>query len=390
MEYDIATRCLYGDGSELPCEGAGALSFPIYQSATFSHRDIGHADESPGHGYDYSRMQNPTREQLEKVVAALEYGRDCLAFSSGMAAVAAVMELFAPGDHILTDSDLYGGSVRLFQHISQKNGVHFTHTDLRENAERFVTPATKAIFVETPTNPMMHVVDLEKLCQVAREYHLLLIVDNTFLSPYFQNPLELGADIVLHSGTKYLGGHNDTLAGFLITKDPELGEHLRFIAKTTGGNLAPFDSWLVLRGIKTLAVRMEKAQENALAIVEWLQSNPRVDQVFYPGIKGTPDYAISCKQARGFGGMISFSVESEALALSILRNVQLIHFAESLGGVETLITYPITQTHADVPQDILKKNGVSNRLLRLSVGIESLKDIQRELERLLPFTSSEN
>lgn len=379
MEYNIPTKCIYGSGKEPDCDRSGALSFPIYQSATFAHHGLG-----DGTGYDYSRMQNPTREQLEYVVSSLENGVDTVAFSSGMAAITAVMELFRPGDHIITDSDLYGGSIRLFEHINQKNGVTFDHINcVEENPEDYINEHTKAIFIETPTNPMMNVVDIRAIADIAQKHHLHLIVDNTFLSPYFQNPLDLGADIVVHSGTKYLGGHNDTIAGFVVTSSSEIAEKIRFVTKTTGAGLAPFDAWLILRGIKTLAVRMEQSQRNAFEIVKFLQNNPKVTKVFYPGIEGTKGYEVCKRQARGFGGMITFEVESKELAVSVLSSVRLIHFAESLGGVETLITYPITQTHADVPLETLAKNGVTDRILRLSVGIEDVRDLIAEFERVL-------
>lgn len=378
MEYKIPTKCLYGNGEKLSVDSSGALSFPIYQSATFAHSEPGEST-----GYDYSRMQNPTREQLEHVVASLENGTEALAFSSGMAAIAAVMDLFQPGDHIITDSDLYGGSFRLFQNISRKNGVLFDHVDLqREKIENFITKHTKAIFVETPTNPTMHIIDIQNLARKAGKKGILLIVDNTFFTPYLQNPLDLGADIVVHSGTKYLGGHNDTVAGFAITSSEEIGEKLRFISKTTGAGLAPFDSWLILRGIKTLPLRMERSAQNTRKIVEWLKQEETVTRIYYPGMEGSAGYEICKRQARGFGSMISFEVKSKRQALEILKRVRLIHFAESLGGVETLITYPVTQTHADVAPEILAKNGITDRMLRLSVGIEDIQDLLTELERV--------
>lgn len=381
MEYGISTKCLYGNGEEVSADKSGAISFPIYQTATFAHKGIGEST-----GYDYSRLQNPTREQLEKVVASLEHGADALAFSSGMAAITALMELFQPGDHIITDCDLYGGSIRLFDNISKKNGILISSVDCsgRDCAdfEKLVGENTKAIFIETPTNPMMNVIDIGKLAEIAKKHHLLLIVDNTFLSPYFQNPLKLGADIVVHSGTKYLGGHNDTIAGFLVTSSAELSERLKFIIKTVGSGLAPFDSWLILRGIKTLAIRMERAEKNAGKLVEWLCQEQKVTKVYYPGMPEHPGHEVCKKQARGFGCMVTFEVETKELAHRILKEVRLIHFAESLGGVETLITYPITQTHADVPKEVLAANGVTGRILRLSVGIEDTEDLIKELERI--------
>lgn len=376
MEYNFLTKCVHGNGRDTSCDGSGAISFPIYQSATFAHKGLGEST-----GYDYSRLQNPTREQLEKVVASLEHGTDALAFSSGMAAIASLMELFQPGDHIIAVNDLYGGSIRLFDHISKKNGIKFSHEDLSKvSLEPLITPETKAVIIETPTNPMMNVIDIQKTAEIAHKHNLLLIVDNTFLSPYFQNPILLGADIVIHSGTKYLGGHNDTLAGFLVTASEDIAERLRFIIKTTGSGLAPMDSWLILRGIKTLGLRMDKAQENALAIVKWLKEEDRVSKVFYPGLPENPGYEVCLRQSRGFGCMISFEVESRELAAHILKHVRLIQFAESLGGVESLITYPITQTHADVPEDILAANGITDCVLRLSVGIEDICDLIKELE----------
>jgi len=375
MSLEFATRCLYGNKEKFEKESTGTISFPIYQTATYAHPEVGQST-----GFDYSRLQNPTRQQLEKVVASLEKGIDALAFSSGMAAITALMEIFRPGDHIITDADLYGGSIRLFDNINEKNGLVFSHIDCsKEDVSEFVMENTKAIFIETPTNPMMNVIDIRKIANTAKENKLLLIVDNTFLSPYFQNPLELGADIVIHSGTKYLGGHNDTLAGFIVTNNQEISDKLRFIIKTVGSGLAPFDSWLILRGIKTLPIRMEKSQENARAIVEFLLSSSKVKNVYYPGIEGSKGYEICKSQARGFGAMITFEVESADLAKHILKHTQLIPFAESLGGVETLLTYPCTQTHADVPEEVRIANGITDCVLRLSAGIEDKKDLIEDL-----------
>lgn len=378
MSYDIATKCIHLEGA---CKDGiyGAVSFPIFQTATFAHPGVGQST-----GYDYSRLQNPTREQLERIVASLENGFDALAYSSGMAAIGAVLELFAPGDHLIVEEDLYGGSVRLFQSISRKNGLTFTCLDMsREDIEEYITPDTKAVFIETPTNPMMHVVDIAKLAQVTKAHGLLLIVDNTFLSPYLQNPLNLGADIVIHSGTKYLGGHNDTLAGFAVTGSEELSEKLRFLMKTTGAMLGPFDSWLLLRGIQTLPVRMKAAQENAWQIARWLTRQKHVKKVLYPGLPDHPGHEIMKKQSRGFGAMVSFEVDSKEYACSILHKIRLIQYAESLGGTETLITYPLTQTHADVPKELLEKNGITEGLLRLSAGIEDTEDLIRDLSQAM-------
>lgn len=375
-EYAIATRCIYNDVASNDGENSyGAISYPIYQTATFAHKGVGKST-----GFDYSRLQNPTRAHLEEVVASLEHGADAVAFTTGMAAITLLMDLFHPGDHIIADSDLYGGSIRLFDHVCEKNGIHFTRVDCtKADVESLVQDNTKAIYVETPTNPMMGVLDIAKLSDIAKRHGVLLIVDNTFLSPYFQNPIDLGADIVVHSGTKFLGGHNDTLAGFLVAANEELAEKIRFLIKTVGSGLAPFDSWLILRGIKTLPLRMEKAQENAQSIVEWLLSQDKVKKVYYPGIPGSQGYEICKKQARGFGSMITFEVETPELAQKILEKVRLIRFAESLGGVETLITYPVTQTHADVPEEIRIANGITDSVLRLSVGIEDSGDLIEDL-----------
>ncbi|MCD7804527.1 MAG: PLP-dependent aspartate aminotransferase family protein [Oscillospiraceae bacterium] len=379
MKRGIETKCIYGDGAKFDGDKTGSISFPIYQTATFAHPEVGQST-----GFDYSRMQNPTRQQLEQVVASLENGVDALAFSSGMAAMTALMELFHPGDHIITDADLYSESIRLFRSISQKNGITFSYIDCtKEDAESYIQENTKAILIETPTNPMMNVIDIRSMAEIAKRHGLLFIVGNTFLSPYFQKPLTLGADIVLHSGTKFLGGHNDTLAGFLVTGSKELSEKFRYIFKTVGSGLAPFDSWLILRGIKTLPIRMERSQENAQAIVAFLQGERRVRRVCYPGIPGTRSYEICKRQASGFGSMITFEVESKEMALHILKNTKLIPFAESLGGVETLLTYPITQTHADVPADVLQKNGITDRILRLSVGIETKDDLIQDLKQAM-------
>jgi len=377
MEYQAATKCLHLKERENVEKAFGAISFPIYQTATFAHKGVGEST-----GYDYSRLQNPTREQLEKTVAALEKGTDAIGFSSGMAAIGAVMELFHPGDHVIIEADLYGGSIRLFKNINVKNGISFTRIDLsRQDVRDYITDKTRAVFLETPTNPMMHVTDIQKLAEITRNKGILLIVDNTFLSPYFQNPLELGADIVIHSGTKYLNGHNDAIAGFTVVRDEELKERLRFVYKTTGACLAPFDSWLILRGIKTLALRVEKAQENAFRLAKWLKEQKQVTKVLYPGLSEHPGYDIMKKQCRGFGSMLSFEVENEELAKSILNKVKLIQFAESLGGVETLITYPAIQTHADVPKEERLENGITSRLLRMSVGIEDAGDLIKDLEQ---------
>ncbi len=371
---DFNTLCVHGN--DYKYDNTGSVSIPIFQTATFAHPGVGQST-----GFDYSRLQNPTREHLEKTVANLEGGVDAMAFSSGMAAISALMELYQPGSHIIVSDDLYGGSHRLFRNISQKNGITFSLVDTSDitQIESRIRPQTKAVFIETPTNPMMHVTDIARVAELTKSHNLLLIVDNTFLTPYYQKPLALGADIVMHSGTKFLGGHNDTLAGFLVVADSGLSEQLRFIYKTIGACLSPFDSWLIIRGLKTLAVRMDRQQENAIKLSQWLMSQEKVKAVHYVGLPSHPNYEISKRQSTGFGSMISFETDSEETAKRVLSKVTLIQFAESLGGVETLITYPMLQTHSDIPKEEREAKGIHERLLRLSVGLESADDLISDL-----------
>lgn len=373
---DFETLCVHG--GEQTDSLTGAIAAPIYQSATFVHPGLGEST-----GYDYTRQQNPTRERLEKLLAALEGACDAIAFSSGMAAISTFMELFKPGDHIVASDDLYGGSIRLFQHISEKNGLKFSYGKTTAEVIALIGADTKAVFLETPTNPMMRIYDIAAIAGAISGKDILLAVDNTFLTPYYQRPLALGADVVLHSGSKYLGGHNDTIAGFLAAGDEALAERLRFIAKTTGGGLAPFDSFLLIRGIKTLALRMDRQQESAQIIAEWLLGQPLVTAVNYPGIKTHPDYALSVRQASGFGAMISFSVADKAVLAQVLERVKVIKYAESLGGTESLITYPMLQTHADIPEKERIAKGIDDRLLRLSVGLETVRDLVADLAQAL-------
>ncbi len=378
MERGLNTRCLHLEETEGKLEHYGAISYPIYQTATYEHPQVGQST-----GFDYSRLQNPTREHLEKLVAGLEGGIDAFALSTGMAAITLLMELFKPGDHLIVEADLYGGSIRLFDHVNKKNNYEFTYQNCAEDdIEGAIQENTRAIYIETPTNPMMNVSDIAAIAEIAKRHGLLLIVDNTFLSPYFQNPLKLGADVVVHSGTKFLGGHNDTLAGFLVTNNEEVRDRLRFLIKTTGAGLAPFDCWLIQRGMKTLGIRMERSQANAIRIAEWLKTQSIVRKVYYPGLPEHPGYEIMKKQARGFGSMITFQVDSREHALQILKQIRVIKFAESLGGVETLITYPTTQTHADVPEEVRLKNGITPCTLRLSAGIEDVEDLLGELSEV--------
>ncbi len=358
----------------------GAVATPIFQSATFAHEGLDKDSE-----FSYSRLQNPTRAALENRVAELEDGVDAIAFSSGMAAETTLMNLFESQGHIIAGDDLYGGTLRLFRHISTPAGLRFDFTDMssQENIRRKLRPDTKAVYVETPSNPTMQVTDIAAVADIVHSVGGLLIVDNTFLSPLFQRPLELGADIVVHSGTKYLGGHNDTLAGFLVVKDPEIAEKLRFHAKTVGACLAPFDCLLLERGIKTLAVRLEKQAANAEKIAHWLRRRPEVRKVYYIGFQDHPGYEITKRQCSGFGGMLSMEVDSPETARRILKEVKLFQYAESLGGVDSLITYPMCQTHADVPEDERNRRGINDRFLRISVGIENADDLIDDLRQAL-------
>ena len=377
MSHSIETRCIHGDVHKFR-EDSRAISFPIYQTASFSHIEPGHN----GSGFDYTRESNPTRSRVEETVASLEGAADAIAFSSGMAAISACFELFQPGDHIICSEDLYGGTVRLFHNISEKNGlvIQFVDTTDLDTVRAALRPSTRAIYVETPSNPMMNVTDLAGCAALAKEAGALLIADNTFLSPYFQNPIALGADIVLHSGSKFLGGHNDTISGFLCAADQDLADRVRLISKTIGNTLSPFDSWLVLRGTKTLAVRMERQQQTALTLARWLSEQSWVKKVYHIGLPDHPGYAINARQSRGWGSTFSFTVDSRETALKILEGVSLITFAESLGGTESLITYPLVQTHPDVPAQVREHLGITDTLLRLSVGLEHEDDLIADLK----------
>ena len=380
MKQSIETLCVHGGEHRFP-DSREALSMPIYQTAAFAHPDLGH---SPDRFY-YTRLTNPTRNHLEETVAALEGAEKAIAFTSGMAAITAVFELFAPGDRIVASADLYGGTVLLFDSISKKNGLNLELVDTTDaDAVRAaVTPGTRAVYIETPSNPMMNVTDIRLCAELAHSTGAILIVDNTFLSPYFQNPIALGADIVIHSGTKYLGGHNDTLAGFICLKDDTYSEKLYKISYTLGATLSPFDSWLMIRGIKTLAIRMERAQENAIAIAAWLKQQEKVTKVYYVGLPEHPGYAVNAQQSRGSGAMLSFAVATPELAQQILAKVKIITFAESLGGPESLITFPATQTHADVAPEERERLGITDCFLRMSVGLEKAGDLIADLNQAM-------
>ncbi len=361
-------------------EKTGAISTPIYQTATFRHPALGEST-----GFDYTRTVNPTRKVLEEGIARLEEGAAGFAFASGMAALTAVLMLYAAGDHLVVAADCYGGTYRLLDKVFARFGLTATFVDASDTAKvaAALTPATKAIILETPTNPLMRIADIRAIATLARDRGIHTIVDNTFLTPYYQRPLALGADIVVHSATKYLAGHNDLLCGLVVAREPALAEKIGFIQNSTGGVLSPADSWLLTRGIKTLALRMERHSANAQAAAFWLQRHPRVRRVYYPGLPDHPGKGVHDYQATGYGGMLSFAVDDAALVPQVLRRVKLLRFAESLGGVESLITFPAVQTHADIPAAIRDELGIDNRLLRLSVGIEDVGDIIEDLAQAL-------
>lgn len=375
---DIETRLAqYGNRTD---PSTGAVSVPVYHATTFAHPGLGQST-----GYDYTRTANPTRRALEEAIADLEGGARGFSFSSGMAAVHAVVCLLGQGDHIVASQDLYGGTYRLFERLLPGLGLTCSYADTGDaNAVRAaLRPNTKALFIESPTNPTMRVADLPACVRIARERGLLSIVDNTFMTPYFQRPLELGADIVVHSATKYLGGHNDVLAGLVAVREAVVAERVAFVQNSIGAVLGPQDAWLLLRGMKTLALRMRRHDENGRAVAEWLARHPEVRAVFYPGLRDHPGRERHERQASGYGGMVSFELVDERLVEPLLSSVRLITFAESLGGLETLITFPARQTHADIPRQVREAYGVNDRLLRLSVGIESAGDIIADLGQAL-------
>jgi cystathionine gamma-synthase len=366
---------------------SGAISTPIYQSSTFRHPGLGKST-----GFDYSRTANPTRSELERTLALAENGKYGLAFSTGMGAISCLIKIFKPGDHFVVSEDLYGGTYRLFNEYYGRYGFSFSWVDTSDpdRLEEALRPGTRALFVETPSNPMMKVTDIRRSAGLIHSRGGLLIVDNTFLSPYFQNPLDLGADLVIHSGTKYLAGHNDTLSGFIVHSRDDLEEALRNAQKSEGATLAPFDAWLTLRGLKTLALRMERHEKNAVAVASWLRGQERIEKVFYTGFEDHPQYALSRSQTRGNGGMISFYLKDHRDVDVLLRSVSLILFAESLGGVESLITYPLVQTHGAIPEAMRLSAGVNDRLMRLSVGIEDPNDIIADLDAAFAECKKEN
>ncbi len=358
----------------------GAVTVPIYQTATFRHPGLGQST-----GYDYSRSGNPTRQALEEGIARLDGAARGFAYSSGMAAIANLLLLFKSGDHIVVTEDLYGGTCRLFDKVFGQFGLSFSYVDTSDTVAitAAIQPTTRAVFVETLTNPLLKFADLRAIASLCKSNNLLLIADNTFLTPYLLRPLDLGADIAVYSATKYLAGHNDTVAGLVTVKDPALAERVYFHQNSVGAVLGPQDAWLTTRGIKTLGVRMDRQQQNAGRIASWLAAHPRIKKVFYPGLENHHDHTLMGRESRGFGAMIAFEVDKHELVEQILLKTNLISFAESLGGVESLITFPEVQTHADIPPELRARLGINDVLLRLSVGIEDCDDLIEDLRQAL-------
>lgn len=372
------TKLIHGGISEDPL--TGAVSFPIYQVSTYKQEGVG------GHkGYEYSRTGNPTRHALEELIKDIEGGSAGFAFGSGMAAITAVFMLFNSGDHVILTDDVYGGTFRIMTKVLNRLGIDSTFVDTTnlENIKKEIRPNTRAIYIETPTNPLLKITDIEAAAKLAKELGLLTIVDNTFSTPYWQNPLELGADIVLHSATKYLGGHSDVVAGLVAVNNDQLASDLHFVQNSTGGVLGPQDSWLLIRGIKTLGVRMEETESNTKAIIEFLQGHPRVRKVFYPGLEDHPNHDIAKKQARGYGGMVSFDVGSAENADQLLSKIHYFTLAESLGAVESLISVPARMTHASIPAERRAELGITDGLIRISVGLEDIEDLIEDLPQAL-------
>lgn len=374
------TKCIHA-GSE-PDPSTGAIMTPIYQTSTF-------VQEAPGvhKGYEYARTQNPTRSALEKALAIVENGNYGLCFASGSAATDAVIKLLSPGDEVIAANDMYGGTYRLFTKVFEKYGIkfHFINMQNADEVSKYVNEKTKLIWTETPTNPMMNITDIAAVAEIAKKHKVLLCVDNTFASPYLQNPLDLGADIVVHSATKYIGGHSDSVHGCIIMKDEDLKNKLAFIQNSCGAVPGPQDCFLILRGLKTLHVRMKRHCENGEKIAHWLRNNPKVDKVYWAGFEDHPNHNIAKKQMRGFGGMMSFTLEDDSIeaAKKVLSSTKLFSLAESLGGVESLIGHPATMTHASIPREERLKNGLVDSLIRLSVGIEDADDLIEDLNQAI-------
>jgi cystathionine gamma-lyase/homocysteine desulfhydrase len=372
------TKLIHGGISEDPA--TGAVTFPIYQVSTYKQIGVG------GHkGYEYSRTGNPTRHALEELIKDIEGGKAGFAFGSGMAAITAVMMLFNSGDHVILTDDVYGGTFRVMTKVLNRFGIDATFVDTSnlENILSEIKPNTKAIYLETPTNPLLKVTDIAAVAKLAKDHNLLTVVDNTFSTPYWQNPIELGTDIVLHSATKYLGGHSDVVAGLVVVNSEKLAEDLHFVQNSTGGILGPQDSYLLIRGIRTLGIRMEEIEANTEAVVAFLQTNSKVKKVFYPGLETHPHHDIAKIQARGFGGMVSFDVGSAENADKLLGKIKYFTLAESLGAIESLISVPARMTHASIPAERRAELGITDGLVRISVGIEDVEDLIEDLTQAL-------
>ncbi|MBJ7617438.1 trans-sulfuration enzyme family protein [Weissella confusa] len=372
------TKVIHGGTQGDPV--TGAVTTPIYQTSTYHQKELG-----GGAKYEYTRGENPTRFALESVMADIENGTDGFAFSSGMAAIHATMSLLKAGDHIVMANDVYGGTFRLVNRIMAELGIKFTAVDTADNdaLKAAMTPETKMVYLESPSNPLMHVTDIAEASKIAHEGGAIAVVDNTFASPYNQNPLDLGADVVVHSGTKYLGGHADLLSGFVVVKDAKLAERIKFIQMSIGAVLSPQDSYMVQRSIKTLALRVQRHNENAMALAEFLNNHPKVAKVYFPGLPGTPDHEIAKKQMRGFGGMMSIELQPGLDVKKFVENLDVFLLAESLGGVESLIEVPAVMTHASIPREIRIANGIKDELVRISVGIEDIDDLIADMSKVL-------
>ncbi|MBI5472577.1 MAG: PLP-dependent transferase [Ignavibacteriae bacterium] len=377
-KHGFSTKAIHAGQPAEPI--TGAIMTPVFLTSTYVQEELGKHK-----GYEYSRVSNPTRTALEMNIAALENGKHGLAFGSGTAAVDAILHLLKPGDHVIMSWNVYGGTYRIAKMIWEEFGLQFDFVDTTnlQNVERVLRPSTKMLFIETPTNPTMEITDLSAAASLAKKHRLISVVDNTFATPYLQQPLDHGFDIVVHSLTKYLNGHSDMLGGLIVTNVDAHNERLRFMQKAVGGILSPFDSWLCLRGTKTLVVRIRQHCESAMRVAQWLHGQKKVKKVYYPGLDDHPQHALAKKQMRAFGGMISFELGSLAVAAAFLKNVRLCALAESLGGVETIITHPATMTHASIPPDQRARIGVTDGLVRISVGIEDVEDILADIENAL-------
>lgn len=381
LTHRLATRAVHAGQEADPL--AGAVMTPIYQTSTYVQEGIGRHK-----GYEYARTRNPTREAAERNVAALEGGRYGYAFASGLAALDAILKLLSEGDHVVCGENVYGGTHRQMTHIWSRLGLRFTFVDPGDldAVAAAVTPRTRLVYAETPTNPMMRLCDLSGTAEIARRADALFAVDNTFATPCFQLPLTHGADLVLHSTTKYLNGHSDMIGGMIVTDRPDLAERLAFVQNSSGGVPGPFDCWLLLRGTKTLPLRMRQHDANGRALAQWLEQHPRVGRVYYPGLRSHPQHELACRQMRGFGGMLSFELDDPTRARRLAERTRIFALAESLGGVESLIGHPATMTHASVPLPMRQAMGLTDSLIRLSIGIEDVEDLKEDLDQALAQT----